>query len=318
MQNADGLRVIDFHSHHVPARFEPTTTLYSPAPQHERWKIVNRMLADEALLMADIRSGDLDARVVNVPAALIADAQGHVPHETIRAINDEIAQLVSRHAPRLVGLATIDAYDGDRAAREAERAITQLGLRGLFVDCARGDMLIDAPQARPTLEVAARLGAPVFVHPVNPEPMTRQMTPYGRIGTLFARGAVNAAAMIALMEGGVFAQLPGLRVVVTALAFGGLSVAGGFSGQSLLPGGAMETLRRHVFIDTMGFNPALVRASVDLLGASNVIAGSDWPILNEAPIRDRLLRTLAEAGLDDEQTRLVASGSALALLGIDG
>ena len=33
---------------------------------------------------------------------------------------------------------------------EAERAIRDLGLRGLFVDCGRGSKLIDAPEARPT------------------------------------------------------------------------------------------------------------------------------------------------------------------------
>src|SRR5207302_2070267 len=179
---------------------------------------------------------------------------------------------------RLHGLASVDAYDGERSAQEAERAIRDLGLRGLFVDCARGDVLIDAPQARPTLEAAARLGVPVFVHPVAPQPLTRQMAPYGLIGTLFARGTVNSASLIALVEGGVFSQLPGLRVVATAHAIGGLAMAAGLSSQSRLPSGTIDTMRKHVFIDTTLFHPALVRASVDLLGAENVVAGSDWPI----------------------------------------
>jgi hypothetical protein len=55
-------------------------------------------------------------------------------------------------------MASIDAYDGNRAAREAERAIRDLGLRGLFVDCARSDLLIDAPQARPALRSRLRRG----------------------------------------------------------------------------------------------------------------------------------------------------------------
>jgi hypothetical protein len=28
-------------------------------------------------------------------------------------------------------------------------------------------LLLDAPQARPTLEVAAKLGVPVFAHPID-------------------------------------------------------------------------------------------------------------------------------------------------------
>jgi predicted TIM-barrel fold metal-dependent hydrolase len=111
---------------------------------------------------------------------LIADAERRVPHETIMAMNDHLAGLVARYPGRIHGLASVDAYDADRSAREAERAIRDLGLRGLFVDCARGDLMIDAPQARPTLEVAAKLGVPVFVHPVAPQPLTRQMAPLKR------------------------------------------------------------------------------------------------------------------------------------------
>jgi len=232
--------VIDFHNHHVPERFELTAAKAAPPSQRARWEALARKLPDENLLLSDIRDGELSARVVNIPANLIADADGHVPHETIMAMNDELAALVARHPGRIHGLASIDAYDGDRAAREAERAIRELGLRGLFVDCARGDLLIDAPQARPTLEVAAQLGVPVFVHPVAPQPLTKQMAPYGLIGTLFARGTVNSASLIALIEGGVFSQLPGLRVVVTAHAIGGLAMAAGLSGQSRLPSGTIE------------------------------------------------------------------------------
>jgi aminocarboxymuconate-semialdehyde decarboxylase len=160
--------IIDFHNHHVPARFELTAARAAPASQRARWDAIARRVSDENLLLHDIHEGEISARVVNIPAALIADADGHVPHETIMATNDHLAELVARHPGRIQGLASVDAYDGDRSAREAERAISGLGLRGLFVDCARGDAFIDAPQARPTLTVAAKLGVPVFVHPRSP------------------------------------------------------------------------------------------------------------------------------------------------------
>lgn len=308
--------IIDFHTHHVPAHFELTAVKSAPASQRGRWEALARKLSDEDSLLKETRDGDISARVVNIPAQLIADADGRVPHETIMATNDHLAALVARHTGHLHGLASVDAYDGDRSARETERAIRDLGLRGLFVDCARGDAMIDAPQARPTLEVAARLGVPVFVHPVAPQPLARQMVPYGVIGTLFARGTANSASLIALVEGGVFSQLPGLRVVVTALAFGGLAVAAGLSSQSLLPSGTADVLRKHVFIDTMGFHPALIRAAVDLLGADNVIVGSDWPILNDGPIRGLLANAMQRAGLSEDEQSAISGGNCRRLLGI--
>src|SRR5262245_58447377 len=278
------LGIIDFHSHHIPPRFELTAARSAPANQRGRWDAIARRISDEDLLLRDIRDGELRARIVSIPGQLIADADGCVAHDTTVAMNDELAELAGRHPNRIHGLASVDAYDGDRSAREAERAIRGLGLRGLFVECARDDLLIDAPQARPTLGVAAAHGVPVFVHPVAPQPLTRQMAPYGVIGTLFARGTVNSAALIALVEGGALAELSGLRVVVTAHAIGGLAMVAGLSGQSRLPAGAIDTLRRQVFIDTTLLHPALIRASVDLLGAGNVVAGSDWPIGSQAPI----------------------------------
>ncbi len=308
--------IVDFHNHHIPARLELTAAQTQPANQRARWAALARKLPDEDLLLKDIREGNLRARVVNIPANLIADAEGRVPHETIMAMNDDLAGLVARYPGHIHGLASIDAYDGDRAAREAARAIRDLGLRGLFVDCARGDLMIDAPQARPTLEVAAKLGVPVFVHPIAPQPLTKQLVPYGLIGTLFARGTMNSASLIALVEGGVFSQLPGLRVVVTAHAVGGLAMVAGLSNQSFLPSGTIDVMRKHVLIDTTLFHPALLRASVDLLGADNVIAGSDWPIAGETPIRSMLTDAMQQARLSEDEQSAIAAGNCLRLLGI--
>ncbi len=316
MRNPSVCPVVDFHCHHVPSRFEVTAGRFAPASQRARWDAITRKLADEDLLLKDMRDGTLAARVINIPAGLIADADGQVPHGTIMAINDHVADLAARHPGRLYGLASIDPYDGERAAREAERAIRDLGLLGLFVDCARGDMLLDAPQARPTLAVAAALGVPVFAHPVAPQPLTRQMAPYGVVGTLFARGTVNSACLIALLEGCVFAELPDLRLVVTGHAIGGLAMASGLSGQSRTPGGAAEVMRKHVYIDTQMIHPALIRAAVDLLGADRVMAGSEWPIVDDGPIRTPLVDAMERAGLPDDAQRAVASGNSLRLLGI--
>lgn len=316
MPDDAALSVIDFHCHHVPHKFHVAPAADIPHYQQAAWDRTKHMMADEALLLEAVREGDLAARVVNIPAAQVADAEGLVPHATIMAMNDHMADLAARHPGRVIPLATIDAYDGERAAKEVERAIGELGLRGLFVDAGRGDDFIDADRARPVLEAAARLDAPVFVHPINPMPMTSRMVPYGRIGTLFARGTVNAQALLALVEGGVFEQLPKLRVVVTALAWGGLAVASEFPQFSKHEQGALEVMRKHVWIDTMGFRPALIRAAADLLGPDHVMCGSDWPILNTDPLTGTLTKALTEAGFAPDEQAMIASGNARKLLGV--
>ncbi len=307
---------IDFHSHHLPSRWTPSTIRSFPAAQAARWERINRLLADEAALFAGVEEGDLAGRVVNIPAALFAQPGEILPIETWQALNDTLAELVAGRPGQLYGLASVDAFAGEAAAAEVERAVRTLGLRGVFVESAQGDLLLDAPQARPTLAAAAALGVPVFVHPINPPALTAQLARYPTLGVLFARGTINAATLVALLDGGVFDELPGLKVVVTTLAIGGVLLSRGHLGHPPRSD-ALEVLRQHVHIDTMGFDPALIRVSVETLGVGNVLAGSDWPIVSDGPIRDRAAAAFAAAGLDADEAALVAAGNARRLLGVE-
>jgi hypothetical protein len=103
MPIATTIDIIDFHNHHIPAPFELTAAKTAPASQRARWEALARKLSDEDLLLREIREGDISGRVVNIPAQLIADADGRVPHETIMAANDHLAALVARHSGRLHG-----------------------------------------------------------------------------------------------------------------------------------------------------------------------------------------------------------------------
>jgi Amidohydrolase len=73
-------------------------------------------------------------------------------------------------------------------------------------------------------------------------------------------------------------------------------------------------MRKNVFIDTTLFHPALIRALVDLLGPDNVMAGSDWPIAGDRPVRDILLDTMQMAGLSNAEQAAIAGSSAGRLL----
>ncbi len=301
------LELIDFHSHFVGAHWPLSADHHATAAERTRWDAINRQLASREALLQDIASGDLAARVINTPTALFSP--GPLGPEAWQRINDDLAALVSDHPGRLYALASVDAFAGEPAALELIRAVRDLGLRGVFLESAKGDLLLDAPQSRPTLQAAAELGVPVFAHPINPQPLSRQLSRYGRLGVSLARGTVNASTLVALLEGGVFDELPKLQVVVTTLAIGGVLLAGVRSDAATL-------LRRNVFIDTMNFHPVLIRAAVDLLSADHVLAGSDWPVVSDGPIREKAERAFAAAGLTPAEQALIASGNTKRLLGI--
>jgi predicted TIM-barrel fold metal-dependent hydrolase len=310
------LKVIDFHNHYVGPSFALTTLAAAPPALRQYWEGVNRNLADPRALVSSIEAADIAGRVINTPTAFIEDADGNVPPGTIPRINDQLAELTGKHPGRLYGLATVDAYSGDAGARELTRAVRELGMRGVFVESAKRDLLLDAPQARPTLAAAAALGVPVFVHPVTDPAMHNRFRKYGRLGVRLARSTINSAALFALLESGSFDELPNLRVVVTTLALGGVLLAGGFGDGHRLRRDAPAVSRRHVYIDTMGLHPALIRSAVDLLGVDHVLAGTDWPIAEEKSMQERLQKALAVCGLDAAEQQMVASGNTLRLLGV--
>jgi predicted TIM-barrel fold metal-dependent hydrolase len=121
----------------------------------------------------------IDAKVLTAPGSVLLAPGEPLPISLMQRINDHFASLVATYPEHLLALATIDAFHGDAAAREVERAVQTLGISGICVDCARGDLYLDAPQARPTLETAEALGIMVFVHPVSPVGLTERLVRLG-------------------------------------------------------------------------------------------------------------------------------------------
>jgi aminocarboxymuconate-semialdehyde decarboxylase len=310
------LEVIDFHNHYVGPVFTSRAGAAAPAAQKPYWQRVNRNLSEPQALLSSIQTAGIAARVVNTPLEFLQNADDDVPIDTIRRINDQLAELVGKYPGQLYGLATVDAYSAEAGARELTRAVRDLGLRGVFVASAKRDLFLDAPQARPTLAAAADLDVPVFVHPITDSQLRKRFASYGRLGSTLNRGTINAAALIALLEGGIFDELPSLRIVVTTLAIGGILLAGGFGDGRGLRRDAPELSRRHVYIDTMGLHPVLIRSAVDLLGTDHVLAGTDWPIFEETSVPERLQAALTACGLDAVEQQMVAGGNALKLLGV--
>jgi aminocarboxymuconate-semialdehyde decarboxylase len=310
------LRVIDFHNHYVGPAFPSRAGAGAPSSQQARFQEINRKLSDPQALISSIEEAGIVARVISTPIEFLQDADGDLSPSISKRVNDQLAELVSRNPGRLYALATVDAYSGEAGARELTRAVRELGLRGVFVQAAKSGSFLDAPQARPTLAAAAALQVPVFIHPISDKELGKRFSGLGRLGLTLNRGTINTAALFALLESRTFDELPRLHVAVTTLAIGGLLLAGGFGDGFGLRQDTPAADRRHVYIDTMGLHPALIRAAVGLVGFDHVLAGTDWPIFTETAVTERLRKSLTACGLDATQQQMIASGNTARLLGV--
>lgn len=267
--------MIDFHNHFAG---------YAAAPDvAARWPD----LADRRALDASLESV---TRVISTPLEFIDGP--------LERCNDAMAQLVATQPRRLFGLATVDAYADEPAARELRRSVRDLGLRGVFCESAKGELFPDCAEAQATWAAAASLGVPVFLHPVPDDEFRRRFRSCGKLTERLSRSTVNSAAILAMIESGAFEKHRGLKVVVTALALGGLLLA------DHVPDG--------VYVDTTGTKPATLRAAIELLGPERVVAGSDWPVVREP--ENRLAEVLESIGVSTEHRARIADTNARELL----
>lgn len=77
--------------------------------------------------------------------------------------NEFIASAVASDPESFVGFARVDPWLGDTAIRELDRAVNQLGLRGLLLDPWEDHYVISDPLVDPILDKASSLQIPVLV-----------------------------------------------------------------------------------------------------------------------------------------------------------
>lgn len=81
-----------------------------------------------------------------------------------RVTNEAVAEVVRAHPARFIGFAGVDPNKGMTALRELEYAVTELGLRGLNLQCFEHRLAIDDRRMYPLYAKCIELDIPVNIH----------------------------------------------------------------------------------------------------------------------------------------------------------
>ncbi len=256
-----------------------------------------------------------------------------------RRLNDHIAEVARAHPTRFTGLGTIPLQDPELAAKELQRCVRELGLRGAEIgthvdanthlsSTARNldDRGIDS-----VWSAAEQLDAAIFVHPwdmAGKERMPKYWLPW-----LVGMPAETSLAICSMMFGGVFDRFPKLRV---AVAHGGGSfpftagrIEHGFDVRPDLCAVDSKTNPRsyltrkdeqgevtpaRFYVDSLVHDPDALRFLLKHFGAKRVALGSDYPFpLGEAN-PGALLEAMSD--LSPQDKALVLSETCREFLGI--
>ncbi|MBA3272827.1 MAG: amidohydrolase [Chthoniobacterales bacterium] len=257
-------------------------------------------------------------------------------HDLSRLLNDHIAGVVREHPTRFAGLATIPLQDPDLAARELNRAVSELGLHGVQIgthidanehchgpDCRN----LDDGALDVVWSAAEQLDAAVFVHPWDM--LGRSRMPKYWLPWLVGMPAETCLAISCMTFGGVFERFPNLRV---AFAHGGGAypftigrMEHGFdvrpdlvaTDNKVNPRSYLASAGKpaRFYVDSLVHDPDALKLLLKLFGAERIALGSDYPFpLGEAHPGE-LIESLSDLSAADK-TQLLA-GTAREFLRLD-
>ena len=232
---------------------------------------------------------DLDKRLIDMDAMNI-DIQAISPWlgflncslSTAIRVNNGIADAVDVHSNRFVGLSAVPLNSPTEAALELERAIKELGMRGVEIGSNVGGKNLDEAEFFPFYAKAQELDVPVFIHPVEVLGVER-MREY-HLANLIGNPTDTAVAAASLIFGGVLKEFPRLKFY---LAHGG--------GSSVYLRGrwehgwkVREDVRRKVqnppsvyfkslYFDSLVHSGEALEYLIGAVGADKVMIGTDYP-----------------------------------------
>ena len=272
----------------------------------------------------DTRLAELDAMGVDRQLIMPPPPQCYytvpldIAVEAARVVNDGVAEYVARRPDRLVALGTVPMPDGEEAAKELERCMTELGFKGVQILTNVAGKELSDPAFAPFWAKAEALGALVLIHPNGFTEAERLRRFY--FNNVIGNPLETTIALHYLIFDGVLERHPDLKI----LAVHGGGYLGAYWGRIDHAWGARSDCRadlpqpptsylRKVYFDTIVFTPGQLRALVETFGADRVLMGTDYPfdMMESDPIGH-----VMSAGFDDATVAKIVGGNAQRLLGL--
>jgi len=288
---------IDIHCHVInPAVDEMVKHVFSP--EHEpAMKFANALTRETnrkqneniwaCLTTVEQRLRDMDKMGVDVQAISSSPAQfmywldPDLGSKTARAVNENLASIVTRHPDRFVALANVPLQSADAATDELEYCIKQLGFRGVEI----GTNIAGREVSRGLDKFWAKvqeLGVMVFMHPNGFTGAERLSDHY--FNNVIGNPLDTTVAVGHLVFDGVLERFPKLKIVT---AHGG-GYIGHYPARMDHVWGARVDPRTQLkkkprqslaklYFDTIVFDHEQLRHLVNLWGADHILVGTDYP-----------------------------------------
>jgi aminocarboxymuconate-semialdehyde decarboxylase len=218
------MKTIDTHAHIIPEGcFEPLRKKhqeYVPRVTIEgdninvrtRWEreTCPRSIVDLDLRLAEMERVGVKMQVLSVsPTLTFYNIEPEAALDLNAAQNDAIAQVVEKFPDRFVGLATVPLQNIALSVDELERAVKELGLRGVEINTHIRGRNLDEKELWPFYQKAQELGVPIMLHPGFLTATDRLERYY--LANLIGYPVESTIAGASIIFGGVLKDFPELK-----------------------------------------------------------------------------------------------------------
>ena len=204
-------------------------------------------------------------------------------------VNDRLAAACQAHPTRFAGLAAVAPQNPTGAARELERAVKSLGLKGTIINSHTHGEYLDDKKFWAIFETAEALGVPIYIHPREPSPGMAGPLNMPGYRVAWGYGIETGTHIMRLIAGGVFDQFPRLTIVIghmgESIPFTLDRIDNRFLWETEMGGLARKIkrlpsdyFRDNIIVTTSGMNYRLpLMMTIAALGIDRVLFAGDWP-----------------------------------------
>ncbi|MFC1846150.1 amidohydrolase family protein [Chloroflexota bacterium] len=131
--------------------------------------------------------------------------------------NDELAELVQKYPDKFIAaVACLPLNDIDATMKEIDRAIKELGFKGIHVHTPINGRAIDLPEYWPIYEVMSKYDLPIWLHPTRhytePDYIGEDHAKYG-LFQVYGWPYATTLAMGRLVCSGLMGKYPNLKII---------------------------------------------------------------------------------------------------------
>lgn len=213
-------RLLDSGAHNDPG-FESLWGFYMRNPNPRIQEVFTRMADLGARRLKDMDDTGIAKQILSLTAPGVQIFDADLAVALARSTNDQLAEAIRRYPPRFAGLAAVAPQKPAEAAKELERGVRTLGLKGAIINSHTRREYLDNPKFWDIFAAAESLNVPVYLHPTTPSPaMIQPFLERGLDGAIFGFAVETGLHMLRMIVGGVFDRFPKLQVVVGHLGEG--------------------------------------------------------------------------------------------------